>query len=357
MAVHLHVVDAAVVVDEDGSGEGWVFAVVEEGGVVHEAEVAKGYSGEAVRGDAGVGDEGAGGPVEIDAAEPAAFGDKGGECGGWLVEGVGLWVGGEGVGEGVGGAELVGEGCFGDGVPVERVEGMGAGVDAEDGGVVVVGGLGQLEGLLALDDAETPKGDDGGEGGDGPASSAEGLTAGAYFAADKTEEGRCDEGADEQEGDDGFDDEDDGGGVPAGVEGEEGTDAVVVGVVEEDVAEQGDESEEVKAGPVDGGGVTCLPAMGIARFLAAEVPAVEEPEEGDDNCGFDGDTYEGVGEATVVLEGGDGAFEGPEDVDVGECRGDGHGGGGVGGFAVEAGAGEDGSGHDVSEWVHWVPAY
>lgn len=64
-----------------------------------------------------------------------------------------------------------------------------------------------------------------------------------------------------------------------------------------------------------------------------------------------------MGDAAVVLEGGDGAFEGPEDVDVGECRGDGHGGGGVGGLAIEAGAGEDGSGHDVSEWVHWVPAY
>ena len=61
-----------------------------------------------------------------------------------------------------------------------------------------------------------------------------------------------------------------------------------------------------------------------------------------------------MGEAAVVLECGDGAFDGPEDVDVREAGGDGHGSGGVGGFAVEAGAGEDGSGHEVSERVHWV---
>ncbi len=58
----------------------------------------------------------------------------------------------------------------------------------------------------------------------------------------------------EEKGDDGFDDEDDGGGVPVRVEGEEGADAVVVGVVEEDVAEERDEGEEIEAGPVDWGG-------------------------------------------------------------------------------------------------------
>ena len=61
-------VDAAVVVDEDGAGEGWVIAVAEDGGVVHEAEVAEGDSGEVVGGEAGVGDERVGRPVEVDAA-------------------------------------------------------------------------------------------------------------------------------------------------------------------------------------------------------------------------------------------------------------------------------------------------
>ena len=46
----------------------------------------------------------------------------------------------------------------------------------------------------------------------------------------------------------------------------------------------------------------------------------------------------------MMLKGGDGAFDGPEDVEVGgfgcECHGD----GGVGCFAVEPCAGEAGSG-------------
>ena len=123
------------------------------------------------------------------------------------------------------------------------------------------------------------------------------------------------------------------------------------------MAEQGDEREEVEAGPVDGGGVTCLPTMGIAGFLATEVPTVEEPEGGGDYGCFEGEAEKGVGEAAVVFEGCDGAFYELEAVDVGEDGGDGHCGGGVGGFAVEADAREDGSGQDVSEWVHWVSAY
>jgi hypothetical protein len=354
-AVHLHMVDAAVVVDKDGAGESGVSAV--GGGVGDEAEVSEGHGSEAVGGEAGVGDEGKAGPVEIDAAEPTAFGDEGGEGGGRLVEGVGLGIGGEGGVEGVGGTELVGEGCFGDGLPAEWVDEVWVGVYTEDGGAVVVGGLGESEGFLALDGAEAPEGDDAGEGGDCPATSAEGLAACADFAADETEEDGGDESGEEEEQDDGLDDGDDGGGVPAGVEGEKGADAVVVGVVEEDVAEEGDEGEEIEARPVDRCGGGCLRAMGIAGLLAIQEQAVGEPEEADDCCGFEGDAEEGVGDASMVLEDGDGALEGPEDVDVGKLGGDGHGGGGVGGFAVEAGAGEDGSGHDVGERVHWVPAY
>ncbi len=82
-------------------------------------------------------------------------------------------------------------------------------------------------------------------------------------------------------------------------------------------------------------------------LASLEAPAVEEPEGACDCRGFDRDADEGVGPAAVVLEDGDGAFDSPEDVDVWEGGGDGHGSGGVGGFAVEAGAGEDGSGHEV----------
>jgi hypothetical protein len=87
---------------------------------------------------------------------------------------------------------------------------------------------------------------------------------------------------------------------------------------------------------------------------ALQTPAMEEPESADDYGCFEGEADEGVGPSAVVLEGGDGAFEEPEDVEVGDLGGEGHGGGGVGGLAVEAGAGEDGSGHEVGQGVHWV---
>ena len=79
-----------------------------------------------------------------------------------------------------------------------------------------------------------------------------------------------------------------------------------------------------------------------------------EVDGADDERGFEGEAEEGVGDAAVVLEGGDGAAEGPEGVEVGRFGGEGHGEGGVGGLAVEAGAGEAGSGQEVGDGFHWV---
>jgi hypothetical protein len=126
-------------------------------GVVHEAEIAEGDGGEAA-GIGGVGggfgDERVGGPVEVDFAEPASFCDEGGEGGGWFVEDVGVVVGGDCFVEGVDGGELVGHGSFDDGVPAEWVDGIGAGGDAEDLGVVAGGvfsGFGVVAGGGELD--------------------------------------------------------------------------------------------------------------------------------------------------------------------------------------------------------------
>ena len=58
VAVHLHADDATVGVEDDGSGEGRMFAPAEEGGVVEEAEVGEGDGGEAFVVGAGVGDKG-----------------------------------------------------------------------------------------------------------------------------------------------------------------------------------------------------------------------------------------------------------------------------------------------------------
>lgn len=188
---------------------------------------------------------------------------------------------------------------------------------------------------MLLECAPAPEGDDGEEGGDGPASSGVGGAADADFGVDESEEVGGDEGEEEHCEDDGFEDEDEGAGVPAGVEGEEGTDAVVVGPVEEDVAEEGDEGEGVEEGPANGGDAFSWQSGGIATGA----PAVDEPDGTDyDGC-FEGKADEGVGPAAMVLEGSDGTVDGPEDVEVGDLSGDDHGDGGVGGFAVAAGAG------------------
>ena len=192
-------------------------------------------------------------PVEVGFAEPAAFGYKGGEGGGWLIDDVGLGAGGDCAVESVDCGELVELRSFDDGLPAKRIDGVGAGEDAGDRGSVVVVGLCELEGLGVFYEAEGPKGDDGEESEDGPASSEEGLSACAYFAVDESEEGGRDESEEEEEKDDGLEDEYDGAGVPVGVEGKEGADAVVVGPVEQEVAEQGDEGEAIEEAPADGG--------------------------------------------------------------------------------------------------------
>ena len=79
---------------------------------------------------------------------------------------------------------------------------------------------------------------------------------------------------------------------------------------------------------------------------------MEEPDRAYDDGGFEGKAEEGVGPSAMVLEGGDGALDGPEDVEVGGFGGERHGQGGVGGLPVEAGAGEDGSGHEVRDGIH-----
>ena len=62
-----------------------------------------------------------------------------------------------------------------------------------------------------------------------------------------------DESSQQDEKQDGFEDEDEGACVPAGIEGEERAQAVVVGPVQQEVAEKGDEGEAVEQTPADGG--------------------------------------------------------------------------------------------------------
>ena len=72
-----------------------------------------------------------------------------------------------------------------------------------------------------------------------------------------------------------------------------------------------------------------------------------------DGKGDEGRSEQGVGDAAVMLEGGDGTAECPEYVEVRGLGGEGHGEGCVGGAAIESGAGETGSGEEVGDWFHW----
>jgi hypothetical protein len=70
------------------------------------------------------------------------------------------------------------------------------------------------------------------------------------------------------------------------------------------------------------------------------------------HCRFQGQTDEGVGDAAMVEESGDGSAYAPGDVAVGSLSGEGHGEGGVGGFPVEAGASEGGSKQTMCDGIH-----
>ena len=87
---------------------------------------------------------------------------------------------------------------------------------------------------------------------------------------------------------------------------------------------------------------------------------MEEPDCAEDNCALERDAEKGVGDAAVVLKGGDGAGvwanDRRESIEVGRFSGYGHGEGRVGGVAVAAGAGQAGPGHEVGDWFH-RPAY
>ena len=100
--------------------------------------------------------------------------------------------------------------------------------------------------LFFRDPAPAPEDSDADEGGDGPAAASEARSLCADFAADEAEERWGDEGCEEHYEHYWLDDEDDRAGVPAGIEREEGAEAVVVGPVEREMAEESDEDEDVE---------------------------------------------------------------------------------------------------------------
>ena len=100
--------------------------------------------------------------------------------------------------------------------------------------------------------AEAPERDDAEESEDGPAASAKGWSACAYFAVDEAEEGWAMSAMSRRRKRTGSKMKTKEPAYQWGFEGKEGANAVVVGPVEQDVAEKGDEGEAIEESPADG---------------------------------------------------------------------------------------------------------
>src|SRR5438067_13310889 len=79
---------------------------------------------------------------------------------------------------------------------------------------------------------------------------------------------------------------------------------------------------------------------------------MEEPDTTDYYRGLERNAEKCVGPSAMMLEGGDGAVNRPEDVQVGGFGRDRYGDAGVGCLAVESGAGKADSGHQMSYGFH-----
>ncbi len=115
---------------------------------------------------------------------------------------------------------------------------------------------------------------------------------------------------------------------------------VIVGVVQEQVAEVGDEREEPEQ----------QPSRRNRRLLSSQTmktPAEERDHERDERR-----SQKCVGEAAMMLKGDQRPAEAPRDVEVRRFGGQGHGQRGICGLAVEAGAAQACAGEEVGDGFH-----
>ena len=193
-------------------------------------------------------------PIKVDLSEHRLFGGFDGRGVLGLEHLVGLRIAVDVAGAGVHFGELVELRGFDDDVPAKRIPGIGLDTDAVDGrerdGIVAdeVFGLGVLH--IA---ADTRAANDSAEREDGHAAAAKGRRGAARtdFTFGEAEDAGDDERGDEKHPHDRLGDEDEAAGIPARIERKERTHAVVVGPVEQDVAERGDEGGEIDPSPAD----------------------------------------------------------------------------------------------------------
>jgi len=237
-------------------------------------------------------------------------------------------------------------------VPAEGIDGVGFEGNTGDGCWGDLGGLDEVAGFGLFDPAPAPEGDHAGEGEDGKASSAELGFAIADFAIGEAQESGKDEGDQEQAPDDWFGDEYEVAGVPVCIERKERAEAVVVGPVEEEMTEVGEEGRDPDPDPANGLAHDDIAHGGAAGCPEAGAEAINQPHCAGGSEGYEGRGEEGVGDTAMVLQASDGASPAPDYVEVGSIGGENCGEGGIGGTAVEAGAADAGAGEDVRDWLH-----
>ena len=87
----------------------------------------------------------------------------------------------------------------------------------------------------------------------------------------------------------------------------------------------------------------------IRSFTPSHPPAMDKPDEADDHSSFERQTDQRVGPSTMMLEGGNRAFEQPQYIEIGRLGRERHGQRSVGRLAIEAGTPQAGSGQEVGD--------
>jgi hypothetical protein len=155
-----------------------------------------------------------------------------------------------------------------------------------------------------------------------------------------------------------------------GIEGEERTDAVVVGVVQQDVAEQSEQREGIQHAPAHGrsgertnDALAVIAAEIVVRLgvrgrvgefavVARGTPAVQAIHAAHDHRSLKGNAEKGVRDAPMMGEAIHRSAQTPEGVEVRHLGGEGHRQRGVRRFAVQPGAREASARQDVRHRLH-----
>src|SRR6266478_5344425 len=148
----------------------------------------------------------------------------------------------------------------------------------------------------------------------GQPSSWHALAASADLFVDQRKQCRENQAESENDEQDGLDDEDDVPGDPALGKWPEGAHSVVIGEVEENVAEAGEAGVDEEQSPA-------RRKIGIAGLASAQAP--DEIDESNDHGGHQRDAQERMCESAVMVQAERGAAEAAEDVKVGGFSGEG----------------------------------